>query len=337
MGIKMKKVFSLFLAVIIVFSFAACSASQTEGTDTTAPAAEKVDVNAYVISGPTGIGAVQMMKSAESGEGSENYKFSVAAAPDEVVSKISTGEADIAAVATNMAASLYNKTDGGVKILAVNTMGVLYVLNNTGAEIHSVADLKGRTIYTTGQGANPEYIINFLLNKNGIDPQKDVTIEYKAEGSELVPVWGTDPEAVIIAPQPVAATIAAKYEGSQQSLDLTDEWEKAAPDSALMMGCVVVRTEFLNGHPEAVEAFLADYEKSITAANEDVEGTAALCEEYGIVAAAGVAKAAIPYCNICFVTGSEMKAQLSGYLQVLYDADPTSVGGSMPDDGFWYE
>lgn len=324
----MKKVLSLLLSVTLLLSFAACSAQESS---------EPIDVNAYVISGPTGIGAVQMMSKADSGEGSENYNFTVTATPDEVVSKISTGEADIAAVATNLASSLYNKTNGGVKIIAVNTMGVLYVLNNTGAEINSIADLKNRTIYTTGQGANPQYILNYLLTENGLDPENDVTIEYKTEGSELVPVWATDSDAVIIAPQPVAATITAKYEGSTQSLDLTDEWEKVAPDSALMMGCVVVRTEFLDEHPDAVEAFLADYEQSINAVNDDIEGTAALCEEYGIVASAEIAKAAIPYCNICFVTGSEMKEQLTGYLNVLYDADPTSVGGSMPDDDFWYE
>ncbi len=323
----MKKLLSVLLAVILMLSFAACSSTKSE----------PVDVNAYVISGPTGIGAVQMMSKAENGEGSENYNFSVAATPEEVVSKISTGEADIAAVATNMAASLYNKTDGGVKIIAVNTMGVLYVLNNTGAQINSLADLKGRTIYTTGQGANPEYIINYLLTENGIDPQNDVKIEYKAEGSELVPVWATEPDAVIIAPQPIATAITAKYDGSTQSLDLTNEWKKTSADSELMMGCVVVRTEFLNEHPEAVKAFLNDYEKSITAATEDIDGTASLCEKYGIVASAGIAKAAIPHCNICFVTGSDMKNQLEGYLNVLFKANPKSIGGAMPGDDFWYE
>ena len=244
--------------------------------------------------------------------------------------------ADIAAVATNLASTLYNKTQGGVKVIAVNTMGVLYVLNNTGAEINSLADLKGRTIYTTGQGANPQYIINFLLTENGIDPENDVKIEYKAEGSELVPVWATDPEAVIIAPQPVASTITAKYEGSVQSLDLTEEWEKVSDGSSLMMGCVVARNEFVEENPDAVSAFLVDYYQSITAAENDVEGTAALCEQYGIVASAAIAKAAIPYCNICCITGSEMKEKLTGYLQVLYDANPKSIGGAMPGEDFWY-
>jgi NitT/TauT family transport system substrate-binding protein len=319
----MKKLVSVLLAVAMLFSFVACSATKTE----------PIDVNVYVISGPTGIGAVNMMDA----EGSENYNFTVVSAPDEVVSKISTGEADIAAVATNLAATLYNKTDGGVKIIAVNTMGVLYALNNTGEAVNSISDLKGRTIYTTGQGANPEYIINYLLTENGIDPENDVNIEFKAEGSELVSVWAADPDAVIIAPQPVATSITAKYEGSQLSLDLTDEWDKVADDSSLMMGCVVARTEFIEEHPEAVKAFLADYEKSINAVTEDIDTTATLCEEHGIVASADIAKAAIPNCNICFVTGDEMKEKLTGYFNVLFNADPTSIGGSMPGDDFWYE
>lgn len=328
----MKKVISLALAVIMMFAFASCSAEKEE-----APAPkEKVNVNAYVLSGPTGIGAVNMMKAAKNGEGLENYNFNVVAAPDEIVSKISNGEADIAAVATNLAAKLYKVTNGGIKIIAVNTLGVLNVLNYKGAEIKSLADLKGRTIYTTGQGSNPEYIINYLLKENGINPESDVKIEFKAEGTDLVPVWATDPEAVIIAPQPVATSIKLKYEGSTIALDLTDEWKKVNPQSELMMGCVVVRNEFLNANPEAVEAFLTDYEASINAVSTDVETTAALCEEYGIVAKAPIAKAAIPNCNICFVKGNEMKEKLTGYLQVLYDADPTSVGGAMPDDNFWY-
>lgn len=331
----MKKVFSILMAAVMIFTLAACSNS-TENDETTTNTVDNVTVNAYVINGPTGIGAVNMMNEADNGNLDMDYNFTVTSTPDEVVSKISTGEADIAAVATNLAASLYNKTDGGVQIIAVNTLGVLYVLNNTGSEINSVENLKGRTIYTTGQGANPEYIINYLLENNGIDPENDVTIEFKSEGSELVSVWATDPDAVIIAPQPVASTINAKYEGSTLSLDLTDEWEKINDDSTLMMGCVVARTEFIEEHPEAVESFLSDYEASINAVTEDVSTTASLCEQYGIVSDASIAENAIPYCNICFITGDEMKSQLTGYLNVLYTADPTSIGGTMPDDNFWY-
>ncbi len=330
----MKKFLSLVLAVLMVFSFAACSADNKD--ETVAPK-EKVNVNAFVLSGPTGIGAVNMMEDAKNGIGLENYNFNVVAAPDEIVAKISNGEADIAAVATNLAAKLYKVTDGGIKILAVNTLGVLNVLNYNGEAVSSLADLKGRTIYTTGQGANPEYIIDYILSENGINPDSDVKIEYKAEGTDLVPVWETDPEAVIIAPQPVATSIKIKYEGSTIALDLTDEWKKVSPDSQLMMGCIVVRNEFLNANPEAVEAFLTDYEASVKKTADDVETTAALCEKYGIVAKAPIAKAAIPNCNLCFITGDEMKTQLSGYLEVLLKADPKSIGGAVPDDDFWYE
>ena len=347
----MKKAISFILALAMLLALTACGAGakteaqpsvQTETAEPEAvpaepaPEVEKTDVNVFVLTGPTGIGAVNMWDKAEQGEGLENYHFTAVAAPTEIVAKISGGEADIAAVSTNLASTLYHKTNGGVVILAVNTLGVLNVLDNTGAEIGSMADLKGRHIVTTGQGANPEYIINYLLRESGLDPEKDVSIEFKADGSELVTVWATDPEAAIIAPQPVATAIKGKYEGSALALSLTDEWEKVSPDSELMMGCMIVRRAFLDEHPEAVATFLANYEASVSAANADPETTGALCEQYGIVAQAKMAQAAIPNCNLCYITGEALRSGLTGYLQVLLDADPTSVGGALPDDDFWY-
>lgn len=277
-----------------------------------------------------------MWNKAENGEGSRKYNFSAVNAPDEIVAKLSNSETDIAAISTNLAAKLYKKTEGGIKILAVNTLGVLNVLDNTGADITTLADLAGRKIVTTGQGSNPEFIINHLLGANGVDPNNDVTIEYLADGGELAAVWASEPDAVIIAPQPAATAIKAKYENARIVIDLTDEWARVNPDSALMMGCIVVRSEFLKEHTQAVKDFLADYESSISAAAADAAKTGELCEEYGIVASAKIAQAAIPGCNLCFVTGEEMRGKLTGYLQVLFDADPGSVG-AMPDDGFWYE
>ena len=339
----MKKVISLLLVAAVLLAFASCAGKTNEVTEpttvpttvpTTAPY-EKVDINVFTISGPTGIGMVNMMALSEE-DALENYNFTVVTSPTEVVSKISTGEADIAAVPTNLAATLYNKTEGGIKILAVNTLSVLSMLNYKGGAINSPDDVKGRTIYTTGKGSNPEYIIKYLLRKFGIDPEKDVTIEYKEEGSELVPVWNTDETALIIAPQPVATSIMLNYEGSDIIIDLGYEWESVSPDSKLMMGCVIVREEFLKANPDAVAHFLEDYKRSVEKATGDIETTAQLCEEKGIVPKAALAKAAIPNCNLCFITGEEMKTNLTGYLQVLFDADPKSVGGQMPDDGFWY-
>lgn len=324
----MKRILSVLLVCLLAIGVCACGSQ--------APKA-KTDVNVLVLTGPTGMGAVNLMEKAANGEGAENYKFTAVQAPDEIVSKISTKQADIAAVPTNLAAKLYTKTQGGVTILAVNTMGVLYVLTNGETTVESIADLKDKKVYTTGQGSNPEYIINHILNSNGIDPKKDVDISFKAEGTELVSVWATEPNAVIIAPQPVATSITMKYAGSKTALDLTDEWEKINSESALMMGCVIVRDEFLTANPTAVENFLKDYEASVNAANSDAQTTGALCEKHGIVAKAAIAQKAVPYANLCYITGSEMKTKLTGYYNVLLAADPSSIGGKLPDDGFWYE
>lgn len=335
----MKKIVSLVLALALVFTFAACGNTPADVSSdiTSSETVKYADTNVYVLSGPTGIGAANLKDKADKKETAVNYNIKVVAQPDEVVSKISNGEADIAAIATNLAAKLYNKTQGGITILAVNTLGVLNVVTPEGVEVNSLSDLKGKKVYTTGQGSNPEYIINHLLAKNGIDKAKDLTLEFKAEGTELLTVWSNDPTAVIISPQPVATNLTIKYPNSKIAIDLTDEWAKVNTDSALMMGCVVVRNEFLKANKATVDKFLEEYNASITKANEDIDNTANLCETYGIVPKAAVAKKAIPNCNICFVKGNEMKTKLSGYLSVLFEADKTSVGGKLPADDFYYE
>lgn len=331
----MKKIVSLLLVLVLVFAFASCSTPDTESKPE--KSVEYAEANVYVLSGPTGIGAANLKSLADKKETEGNYNINVVAQPDEVVAKISKGEADIAAIATNLASKLYNKTNGGISILAVNTLGVLNVVTPNGVEVKTLADLKGKKVYATGQGSNPEYIINYLFEKNNIDKEKDLTLEYKAEGTELLSVWATDPEAVIIAPQPVATSLTVQHKGSKIAIDLTDEWDKVSTDSALMMGCIVVRNEFLKENKETVDKFLEEYKASIEKANADLDTTSTLCETYGIVAKAAIAKKAIPNCNLCFIEGNEMKTKLSGYLQVLYNADKTSVGGKLPADDFYYE
>lgn len=327
----MKKIISLMLAILLCLSVCACSAKPDD-----TPKA-KVDMNVYVLTGPTGIGAVNLIDSAKNGNGLHNYTFTAVTAPTDVLNAVSNKQADIAAVPTNLAATLYNKTNGGVKVLAVNTLGVLYVLTNEGTEITSVADLRGKKVYTTGQGSNPEYIINYILEKNGLNPKTDLDIQFKANGEELPAVWATEPDAVIISPQPVATSITTKYKGSKMALNLTEEWNKIDSESALMQGCVIVRNEFLEANPEAVKDFLTDYKASIEKAQTDYDTTAALCETYGIVAKAAVAKAAMPYVGLCYIDGNEMKIKLSGFLTVMHTADAKSVGGKLPGEDFWYE
>jgi len=332
----MKKFLSLVLSITLVLSLAACGGNTN--TESSAPnkSVPYKETNVYVLSGPTGIGAANLKELADKEETIGDYNVTVVAQPDEVVAKISKGEADIAAIATNLAAKLYNKTNGGITVLAVNTLGVLNVVTPNGVDINTLADLKGKKIYATGQGSNPEYVINYLFEKNNIDKEKDLTLEFKAEGTELLSVWATDPEAIIIAPQPVATSLTVQHQGSKIAIDLTKEWEKVSSDSALMMGCVVVRNEFLKENKATVDKFLSEYKASIEKANTVLDETAALCETYGIVAKAAIAKKAIPNCNLCFIKGNEMKTKLSGYLKVLFDADKTAVCGKLPSDDFYY-
>lgn len=335
---KVRAIVSLLLALTLALSLTACggqtnSEPQQPDTQEEPTAAE---INLYVLSGPTGIGAMNLWAAADAGETENTYHITMPGANDEVVAALSNGEADIAAVATNLAATLYNKTSGGVTVLAVNTLGVLSMLSN-GQEAAAVADLKGKTIYAPGQGANPEYILRYVLNGNGLDPDKDVTLRFVGEGSELLTVWQSDPEAIIMAPQPVATSILMQNENARTLFDMTEEWDKiAGGDSTLMMGCVIVRNEFLQANPSAVELFLQEYAASIEKAQSDVEGTAALCEQYGLIPKAALAQKAIPSCGLTFVTGAEMKTGLSGYLQVMFDANPKSVGGALPGDNFYY-
>ena len=329
-----KSIVSLLLALTLALSLTACGGqtnTEPEQPDDTPTAAE---VNLYVLSGPTGIGAMNLWAAADAGETENTYHITMSGANDEVVAAISKGEADIAAVATNMAAALYNKTEGGVTVLAVNTLGVLSLLGN-GQEAATIADLAGKTIYAPGQGANPEYILRYVLSGNGLDPDRDVTIQFVGEGSELLTVWQRDPDAVILAPQPVATSILMQNENAATLFDMTEEWNKISGNQ-LMMGCVIVRSAFLQENPGAVELFLQEYAASIEKAQTDVEGTAALCEQYGLIPKAALAQKAIPSCGLTFVTGAEMKTDLSAYLQVMYDADPKSVGGALPGDDFYY-
>ena len=335
---KVRAIVSLLLALTLALSLTACGgqANSEPEQPETQEELTAAEINLYVLSGPTGIGAMNLWAASDAGETKNTYHITMPGANDEVVAALSKGDADIAAVATNLAATLYNKTDGGVTVLAVNTLGVLSLLSN-GQEAATVSELKGKTIYAPGQGANPEYILRYVLSGNGLDPDKDVTLRFVGEGSELLTVWQSDPEAVILAPQPVATSILMQNENAKTLFDMTEEWDKiAGDDSTLMMGCVIVRNEFLQANPGAVELFLQEYAASIEKAQSDVEGTAALCEQYGLIPKAALAQKAIPSCGLTFVTGAEMKTGLSGYLQVMFDANPKSVGGALPGDDFYY-
>jgi NitT/TauT family transport system substrate-binding protein len=325
----MKKIISILLTLALVFAFAGCANDTVDEANL-----KEVKANVFGIAGPTGIGLANLMKDAKDGNASLDYNIQLAASNDEIVAKITNKEADIAAVATNLASTLYNKTNGGVKVLAVNTLGVLNVVTK-GVEVKTIADLKDKTVYSTGQGANPEYILNNILKNNGLEAGKDVTVEFVSQPAELIAKVVGNKEAVVIAPQPVATAITIQDTNAKIVIDLNDEWDKFN-DKKLVMGCIIARSEYVEANPQAVEAFLKDYEASIKAVSENIDATAAACEEFAIIAKAPIAKKAIPYCNIVFEDGEDMKADLSAYLTFLHTANPKSVGGKLPADDFYY-
>ena len=301
--------------------------------------AEAVDVNVTALKGPTAMGMVKFMDDADQGNiTSENYHFSIAASADEVTPKLVQGETDIAAVPANLASVLYNNTDGQVQVLAINTLGVLYIVES-GDTVQSVADLKGKTIYASGKGSTPEYSLRYILSANGIDPDTDVTIEWKSEHSECVAALSSTENAIAMLPQPFVTTAQSKNPAIRTALDLTEEWDRVQETqeikSSLLTGVVVARTEFVEENPEAVEDFMDNYEASVNYVNENTQEAAKLVGQYDIVAEE-VAKTALPECNIVFIDGSEMKEKLSGYLEVLKEQNPEAVGGEVPGDEFYY-
>jgi NitT/TauT family transport system substrate-binding protein len=324
-------------------TMASAAVTTASGTETAASAAtstaSSAEIHIMALKGPTAMGLVKFMNDADAGTLSDNsYTFSIAASPDEVSPALVQGKADIAAVPGNLASVLYNKTKGGIEVLAINTLGVLSIVDTDGS-IKSVADLKGRTLYASGKGATPEYVLNYILQQNGLDPAKDVKIEWKSEHAECLSALLADPSAVAMLPQPFVTTAQMKSDKVRVALDLTKEWDSLQKNSdtpsALVMGVVCARREFVDAHPEAVKAFLEHYSDSVDYVNGNTEAAAELVGKYDIVPAA-VAVKALPQCSITFIDGSSMKEKLSGFLQVLYDQNPAAVGGAVPGDDFYY-
>ena len=290
---------------------------------------ETTAVRVGALTGPTAMGMAQLLDAPE-------YTPTIVGAADELMPRILQGEVDIAAVPANLAATLYQKTQGGVTVLAVNVLGVLYVGELGGETVQTVADLKGKTLLATGKGATPEYFLRYILTQNGLDPDKDVAIQWKSEPSEVVALLNAKGEGLAMLPQPyVTATANQLGENFRIALSVSEEWEKLESDSRCTTAVVIARTAFVQEHPEQVQAFLEALSQSIQWVNEQSQEAAELCEQLGIIKA-GVAKKAIPGCNLVCITGNEMKQALSGCLEVIYDQNPKAVGGKLPGDDFYY-
>lgn len=355
-----RKLLALTLSLALTAGLAACStqapAEDTPVPESTAPAAETQTpaaetavpyqtVHLGLLSGPTGMGAAKMLADndeayaqVEAGtyEGGTLLRYEVTLGSDpanDIVPRLTNGELDIAAIPTNLAATLYNRTKGGIQLLALNTLGVLHILEN-GDTVNSLADLEGRTLYATGQGSNPEYVLNYLLEANGLDPAADVDIQWLAS-EELTARMASGDIDLCMLPVPAATTVMMQNSDVRDAIDLNDAWTESGAQGTFTMGCLVARTEWLEGNSELVPGILEEYAASIDYANSNPEEAAALIEQYGIVPKAAVAQAAIPQANMVCVTGEDMKG-IADYYQVLFDADPTSIGGAIPGEDFYY-
>ena len=289
------------------------------------------EIQVAALNGPTGMGLVKLMADEE---GKGTYEFTLAGSADMVTPGLIKGDIDIACVPANLASVLYNKTGGRLVTLAVNTLGVMYILER-GESVKTISDLKGRTLYVSGKGSTPEYTINFLLRSNGLDPEKDVNIDYKSEHAECLTALMKDADTLAMLPQPFATVAQTKKDDIRVALDLTKEWEALESGSNMITGVVVANKAFVQENPDAVKAFLDSYAQSVAYVNGNIPEAASLIGSYGIVDAS-VAEAAIPYCNIVCVTGEEMRGMLSGYLSVLMNQDAASVGGALPGEDFYF-
>lgn len=326
----MKKLTSLLLSVVMLVSLLACGAS--------AKTLSAKTLRIAGLKGPTTMGLVNLLSMEKNGTAAMDYDLQLYGAADEIVPKLIKGNLDMAAIPANLAATLYQKTNGGIQVLAVNTLGVLYIVES-GESVSSVADLRGRTIYASGKGATPEYALNYILSENGVDPEKDVNIEWKSEHAECLAALLAEENAVAMLPQPFVTTAQMKNDKIKVCLDLNAEWDavQAGSDapSQLITGVVAARKAFIEENPEAVAAFMESYAASVEFVNANVDEAAELIGKYEIVPAA-VAKKAIPACNITFLAGGEMRQALSGYLNVLFEQNPKAVGGALPGEDFYY-
>lgn len=326
--VKKSKFLMFFL--VLCFSLSACSQDKQEEMK------PKQSVNIAALKGPTGIGMSQLMEKNEKGESLNNYNFTLAGSPDEIVAKIVNGEIDIAAVPTNLASSIYNKTNGDIKVAAINTLGVIYILEN-GNEINSLKDLNNKTIYISGKGSVPEYVFKYILDKNNINAD----IQYKTEHAELANLMAAGEVEICMLPEPYVTSVLMNNKNTSIAVNLTDEWKNIEitqdNPAELAMGCIVVRREFIKKNKADFDNFLDEYKTSTEFANQNIEETAKLTEKFGIMPKAEIVKAAIPNCNIVYIDGNEMTNSLKLFYNILFEQNNASIGGRIPDDEIYYK
>lgn len=335
-----KKITLLVMSLILVIStlaLAGCSKKtetneESNNVKQTQEENKKEKIKIAALKGPTGMGMVKLME-----ENKEDYDITIFSSPDEIIPKIINGEFDAAAVPSNLAAILYNKTKGGVKLTGINTLGVLHIVEN-GDEVKTIKDLKGKTIYSSGKGAVPEFVFNYILKKNGLEPNKDVKIEYKMQHSDLATALAAKKIKLAVLPEPFVTTVQMKDKDLKVQMDLTKEWEKVSNENnKLVMGTLIFRKDFIDKREKDVDEFLDKYKKSVDFVNSNNKEAGKLIAKNGILPKAEIGEKAIPKCNIVFISAKDGKSSLENFYSILKESNPKSIGGNIPDEDFYYK
>jgi len=347
-----KSIIVISIILALIFTLTACTGGTADKSPSPEPtmnpsptdtpkeyAGERVAMTANIVGlkGPTSMGMVKVFNELEPLSDLVDIKYDIVSAPDLITAGLLNGEVTVAAVPTNLAAVLFNKTEGNIRMLAVNTLGVLHIVADKSENIESLADLKGKTLVTSGKGTVPEYVLDYLLEANGLVPGEDVQIEYRSEHSEVATLAITGDAKIVLLPQPFVTIVTGKNANTELAVDLTVEWKSAAPEgSELAMGCIISTAEFAETYPKEVEALLAAYKESIEWVNSNPEDAAELIVDFGILPDTDTAVRAIPASNIKYFYSQDSKDMLSSFYGILLDFEPKSIGGSIPGDDFYF-
>lgn len=346
----MKKILLMAFVVMLSMSLIACNQATEETDEETLDSVEevseeetdeetveeKIDVRVAGLNGPTSIGMIKLFEDYTNPKENVEISYTNASAPDQLVGKLIQGELDFAAVPTNLASIIYNKTEGAYQLTTINTLNVIYILTN-GVEVNSIKDLKGKTVHISGKGATPDYMMKYLLAENNLIVGEDVTLDFSLDHASLAQALSAGDVEIAVLPQPFVTTVQMNNPDVNVAVDLLDEWEAVAGDALFAMGGLVVRTEFAKEHPAIVEDFLGMYDESVAYVNKNHKAASILVEKHGILPKAKIAELAIPLSNIVYMDAYENKEAINEYYQVLYDFNKASIGGQLPDDAFYYK
>lgn len=318
------KIISLALVLLIAVPFTLSSCQKADS---------ELEIKIYALSGTTAMGMAQMISNAENDTDEMNYNIEIFNAADKITNAVITGECAIAALPTNVAAKLYKKSEGGVQLLALNTLGVLYVLDTTGS-INTLSDLSGKTVYIPGGGSNPEYITAALINGAGISNVTLDTTSYP-DPNALQVALAAGKVSIAVLPEPKVSVVTGSAQNVKVAIDLTAEWEKIYGENTLVQGCLVINKAFADEHPAEVKKFLQDYEASVNFISQGSDEAVGMVVDTGIIPKAPLVKKALPKCNLCCITGNDMKDSIGVFYEKIFALDKQSIG-AMPDDGFYY-